>query len=1658
MDPPPFSPPLSVSCLALRNLHTLSYIRYTPDPNLPQSTQPSVLPRARFLEHGIGRSVALPIAAAALLSDSLPAALPALLPPSSPKLPNKPTLIPPTLWVFAPPHILPRASSLLADAFSPSPPTPWTPSSPQHVTNALLQALRRAIENSLHAAGALSLRDTIVNPATNLAYTISLTHPPRATHALLRLRIRHSTWRHVTDLDHPTAGSLPLQVVAAPFCTRASLAMRPPAGDALTESVLKRWREAGLLPLDDLMDSMVIFLKLPGGAEVPFPRAMILTNAPRGEERPVTGKNKLQEARGEETPRKEKARGTVTPRSKKRPRSPPAVEKELTKDVGIAKGKDPLQAKADEFAANAPTSETINQALERAKKDGLVDAVPVLLHPTAEEIVPPSFISADVEKEETGDLVEKRESEKERVPKEGVDFMNGASGGQIVEKPDEAPPAKPEVKRPESTDGIDMFLMGGDGGSAQTGYDAGPSMDITDFTAFDNDITEFFQDGIEDRLQGTGSSLGNTDDGGRSVEQSQGLGGYRMTEQDTGLLQVGADAVKRQLKDSQMEVDTDLQKSVRDESGASLCAQNGQNPQNFVALALSSLKAPGIVARPDEKVMGARLTQFFEDDLTDRRLVRLGAAGSIGKRVPRSKTIAKRALVRIKEDFNSRRRGRFQTMLAPATRYKLAPEVCYKLKPSNLPTNSMDVYIPRRKLKAYTKLRKRGLPIKSRAELGQYESDSGSENEDDSDEEVSIPPTRDPVRGQTKLPPGMGQRKDDDLWRNDEHIETDPLKIVDSVAVDCASACMMLAAGHLCQQSRGIASGNFGSSPPDGIGSQSAHREEDLAKGTGANITDSKLPSVSYPARAQLLTQTGSPIARGMASPKREREVLAMLFLLEMQAFSVKDLELFREDAVLSDSARFALNVLNPKGASGSCADHAQPATVRRVLLGLPRLLETSKVFGSCSEAMRKDDEDAVTIKIQGPLPVRDVVGDEAALFPLQLPRVCVGFNREWIETPSDVLHLWEKAGLEPYSEKKNVEYVAVAPKEMEPDVRLFLRDLSASYEECSFGRHAAMPFDGITLISNSASKSDRNRLKNPDLLSEFDKAMAKQYLLTITGLCTKLAAVTREHRKNPNGAAMNIVVYVISPFENSETAANVALLKAVSPLVSTIPGAVPSTTSMIGSSSPGITLPSAPWRCTSASKGIVSITVRIVPREVVDRQLSGHAEIECLLHRPLRPQLVKALSFSVFSSIRSKRVKTSKVDGEVAGMLTRTSLMPDDLMSPMTPEIVAESPGGGTTGTPVSPKSSGNDDATGSPSGTAHASAYVDQCSALSPSFLHEPAVVLSGVGTHVGQTDAKANIVLHLGYSYCALSARYAFAWTDQRGEVLDTATVPVSKLSLAASRRKAFWCMWTRGQRWKISYVGDVHSTISKLGAMQTEEMRDWDWVIAKVMQADNASHENRFEDTPKFNVVRRFPPVEPAGGDDLPDLYTDHPTPATPGHLNAPSQIGSSKASVSMDIKLPPVSSVTIIDVTEADEHVLIEVSERPDCSSRNEFAVVSRTGLSDRSGIQACAVLARFEEDGVKALELNMLRHYGRQKVAEDMSDERPSWDAHDAQTIATCIAINFNQLRYVGAPPSLPRGRWLSKYPVHLDIVRRLGTQMESVHKHSFPLNVGASK
>ncbi|CAN8066597.1 unnamed protein product [Agarophyton chilense] len=429
----------------------------------------------------------------------------------------------------------------------------------------------------------------------------------------------------------------------------------------------------------------------------------------------------------------------------------------------------------------------------------------------------------------------------------------------------------------------------------------------------------------------------------------------------------------------------------------------------------------------------------------------------------------------------------------------------------------------------------------------------------------------------------------------------------------------------------------------------------------------------------------------------------------------------------------------------------------------------------------------------------------------------------------------------------------------------------------------------------------------------------------------------------------------------------------------------------------------------------------------------------------------MKAVSFAVFNSIRTKRVRIPSIDSEVASVLSRASLMPDDLMSPMTPDIVTESPGAASI-PPVSPLGCGPEE------GVAHATqvppqnlhvGQVDQSCALSPSFLYEPAVVLAGVGKHMGQTDSRADLVLHLAYTLCDATSRFVFAWTDQRGELLDIATVPVVRAAMTSSRRKAFWGMWARGQRWRISYVDEVHVTVSRAGQMTTGELEDWDWVIGKVMSSKSSLSEKSSDEDNGVSVVRRFPPLQPQKPEEVNDLYTEFSTPATPG-VPQPTTCGTaSKGTHSIDVKMPPVGSVSVVSVCNLEKHLFLEEALELH-GDRRDFAIVGRERLSKGKNVQATAVLVRYENDEMQALEVNVLRHYGSAAHNEDMSDHRSPWDSADVQTIARTIVSNFHDLRYTTSPPCWPVPRWLSMHPVHIDAIRGYQANLRLLHRYGF--------
>lgn len=1493
------------------------------------------------------------------------------------------------------------------------------------------------------------------------SFTVSLGLASKP-HILIRVAVKHVQSRHLSDNDTP---DYPIPVIAAPLGVKAHLSPRPVAGDALTTSVLTRWREAGLLPNHPDTDNTVVFLTLEDGAELPFPRACVVTNHPVAVRQPMSEptKSPLQH-------KKLSKASSYLWTSRKRPRSPSSHSDDLNAIQSEPSKEQPRNDFLSSMlhhqpSSDAPTAHSLNAALQSSQSSDPILPVPLLHHPLVQPIAPPSFLvsqqspkeepvieaveNTNLQNSKISDPQDKPAKSSEDIKKAPVAKEENVSSPAVLQNSVKSEPAHQPT---HSTNGIDAFLLDGEAGNVQEKFDAGLGMDMTDFAAFEDDVTGLF-DGMDDRLPGVDNALLQDEDAGRSVAPSS-ADLSKKTSNDGELPSLQQETTCT--SPSKMDVDSDALAEGADLTKSNGNAEEKVEDQGFttedvVKVALSAIRTPVPTSRPKREAVSTQLSSFFEDDLTDRRRFSLNAARSISKRRPKRRSVVKETIF---QHHLSRGAKPTDVIVQNASVIEMLPSrPPVGHKKSSLKT-LRSLYVPRKKIRAFTKLRRRGIAITDPSVLID---DSTSDDGASSDEEGIRNTASSRSHIQKKncntsfsavLAAGMGhdQSKGEGSTvpeATDSHQgASSPLKIANSVAVDCASVCMVLAADRdfisVHTGSSGELSSSIDGSEANGS-STGGTRDEDLKPSSGCQSVQSgsKGALQGSMSKSHISSVTGS--AAGRMSAKRDRDLSAMLSLLEMQMFSTNELEIFPDLQGLNGNRSEAV-IVKEVASSKTDPESVSSATMRRVLLGLPRALETSRVFGSCLASFRTEDEDAPAPSIQGPLSINDFLGGSASVFPLESPRVCVGFNTEWIEVSSNALSMWEKAGFEPYSEKKNVVYVAVAPKELEVDAKLFLRDVSAAYEECSFGRHSAMPFDALTLIANSVSKpngDDKSKVHGP--LTDVDRAMAEQYHLAITGLCTKLAAVMRDHRKNLTGSPTNIVAYIVSPFEKELTAANVALLRAIAPLVNPTAGAVPSGT---GTNLHTTNLTAAPWRSSPGAKSSVFITVRLIPREVVDRRLSGHAELEYLVQRPLRPQLMKAVAFAVFNSISYKRVKMPSLDGEVAHALSRASLMPDDLMSPMTPDIVGESSGP----TPVSPMGNTADEshAYAPQAVAAHNAAFVDQSSALSPSFLHEPVVVLAGVGKHMGQTESRPNIVLHLAYSFCESASRYLFAWTSQRGEMLDIASVPVSKIALSPSRRKAFWGMWARGQRWRMSYVKEVHATISKAGCMDSGEIEDWEWVISKLMGTGMSLAEKKCEDDTHHRVVRRFPPTQ-AKSEDISDVYTDLPTPATPGVAQSQNSGLTSKSSPSLDIKMPSMSSVSILSICTADTHLFMEKAGDGE-KDRRDFAIVSEASLSKARNVQAHAILARFEDDGMRAIEVNVLRHYGKAE-AEEMADDRSPWDSFDIQTIGNTIAVNFHELRYVASPPSWPHKRWLSMYPIHVDAVLSFERNLRHVQK-----------
>ncbi len=77
-------------------------------------------------------------------------------------------------------------------------------------------------------------------------------------------------------------------------------------------------------------------------------------------------------------------------------------------------------------------------------------------------------------------------------------------------------------------------------------------------------------------------------------------------------------------------------------------------------------------------------------------------------------------------------------------------------------------------------------------------------------------------------------------------------------------------------------------------------------------------------------------------------------------------------------------------------------------------------------------------------------LGDECAPLPMQ--PVVVGHDHEWLSVSPLALPSWEKLLFEPYSQRKNVLYLVMAPNapNLVPALKKYFRDLSIMYKVSS--------------------------------------------------------------------------------------------------------------------------------------------------------------------------------------------------------------------------------------------------------------------------------------------------------------------------------------------------------------------------------------------------------------------------------------------------------------------------------------------------------------------------------------------------------------------------------------------------------------------------------
>lgn len=887
-------------------------------------------------------------------------------------------------------------------------------------------------------------------------------------------------------------------------------------------------------------------------------------------------------------------------------------------------------------------------------------------------------------------------------------------------------------------------------------------------------------------------------------------------------------------------------------------------------------------------------------------------------------------------------------------------------------------YTPARRIKRYLSSKRKNHIMLSRIMVA----DSDSESDDETDMQKVMRSKRTqklPERDheEVKIEPCIiDSAKGDEVLQLNTHRADPAHDAAASVAVDCASASYILV----------VQNGS-----PNGLSSR-------IGTVTSSNASISSSLSIG-----------GSEQQKGRQNSIPLHGVLQMMTIANM-----------------GDTHSDPFTSGNYQDYAGRLFSPASCSMMRQALCSLPRLLDEGGMY-----------RDKLSLGGMRPVSLEAVYGSRS-LSVLPGTRICVGSNGDWMETSPRALPTWEKSSLEPYSEAKDLQYLALVPHSCGADAMTFFKDLSVAYLDMAFGQHIPLTNDAISVIESTGAMEADPGLSSDVELSDPDHRMIYQYKLSAKALINRLCAILRSGKSTktaqggssadpPGTQPIHAVIYIVSPFAASATKCKAALLRELSPQILS--------PSLMQSVAPAGILNKAPYRdlptSTLPASSLSSITVRFLPKEICS--ISPLANGLGGFSAPLRPQLLKSAAMGTYNSVRTQRLRPA----EPLPRMSHTGIIPSEILSPLTPDM-AEGSVYHTQLQLQQLKSSAS-----SPCKDNFPSLAESMIQELTCGWKYSPAFVLADRTTSNERTQMP--VKLHLGYSWSNRSNRWVYTWCDDRGEMLDVSSI--CGTACRAGRRTAFSQIWDKARRWVSDSIEIESVTVAKLlhaaedsndRGFCEEELEDWHVVLQRTIVENKLRHWKSGLTTLPMKAAKEEPQLMDAADGEMPMMESiiEATTPAEEIVMNNNDVAESSPetprqlSTTSLDPSYSGIlcaNSINIVSIH--DDPSLVVFPQSVNQGSPSGFMVATQDG--DALGCLLPAVCSDGEENVGQGFSMVLKGRY----CAKGQVEKIPLTD----------IAGEFVKMKTLTGKPSWPRRKYQADLPIHLHCVSRLKDLVETV-------------